>query len=232
MGSSHGSIHVGGRRIISIDSMWCPEGRWMIVWDRNEVPFLRKVVCVLPPILQAAFPVYAYDASGDPGHECWTYAAPLPKGIDLSGLPGYHIMMADLKKEDQELLEEGELPPPPKKAPAPDPLPKKDYPLFAHADPSYPYALATKRIHALEAANKEKDEIIAQMEREAVAAGRVNLSLRLLAIHGLIYHLDSLIKEEMAKKYPNAGRIRRWSAKAGRLRISYETLKESKRKDG
>lgn len=62
MGNSHGSIYVGDRRIIAMDSMWCPEGRWMIVWDRNEVPFLRKVVCVLPPILQAAFPVYAYDA--------------------------------------------------------------------------------------------------------------------------------------------------------------------------
>lgn len=109
---------------------------------------------------------------------------------------------------------------------------KKDYPLFAHADHSYPYALATKRIHVLEAANKEKDEIIAQMEREAAAAGRVNLSLRLLAIHGLIYHLDSLIKEELAKECPNTGRIRRWSAKAGRLRISYKTLKESKRKAG
>lgn len=134
--------------------------------------------------------------------------------------------------KNKKLLEEGELSPPPKKAPSPEPPPKKDYPLFTHADHSYPYALATKRIHVLEASNKEKDEIIAQMEREAVAASRVNLSLRLLAIHGLICRLDSLIKEEMAKKYPNTGRIRRWSAKAGRLRISYETLKKSKRKDG
>ena len=102
MDSSHRSIYVGGRRIVAMDSMWCPEGCWMIVWDHNEAPFLRKVVCVLPPMLQAMFPVYAYDPSGNPGHECWTYAAPLPKGLDLSGLPGYDIMMDDLKKGNQD----------------------------------------------------------------------------------------------------------------------------------
>lgn len=130
------------------------------------------------------------------------------------------------------MMEAGKLPPLPKKAPSPAPPPRKDYPLFTHADHSHPYALAAKRIHELEGSNKEKDEVIAQMEREAVASGRLNLSLRLLAIHGLIYRLDSLIKEEMAKEYPNAGRIQRWSAEVGRLRISYATLKESKIKGG
>lgn len=129
-------------------------------------------------------------------------------------------------------MEEGKLPPLPKNAPSPAPPPRKDYPLFTHADHSYPYALAAKRIHELETANREKDEVIAQMERDAVASGRLNLSLRLLAIHGLIYRLDSLIKEEMVKEYPNAGRIQRWSAEVGRLRISYATLKESKLKGG
>lgn len=130
------------------------------------------------------------------------------------------------------MMEEGKLPPLPKKAPSPAPPPRKDYPLFTHADHSHPYALAAKRIHELEVSNREKDEVIAQMERDAVASGRLNLSLRLLAIHGLIYRLDSLIKEEMAKEYPNAGRIQRWSAEVGRLRISYATLKESKLKGG
>ena len=70
------------------------------------------------------------------------------------------------------------------------------------------------------------------MEGEAEALRRLNLSLRLMAIHGLIYRLDSLIKEEMARQHPNAGRIQRWSAEVGRLRISYDTLKESKIKGG
>lgn len=134
--------------------------------------------------------------------------------------------------KNKKLMEEGKLPPLPKKAPSPAPPPRKDYPLFTHADHSHPYALAAKRIHELETANREKDEVIAQMERDAVASGRLNLSLRLLAIHGLIYRLDSLIKEEMAKEYPNAGRIQRWSSEVGRLRISYATLKESKLKGG
>ena len=134
--------------------------------------------------------------------------------------------------KNKKLREEGKLPPLPKKAPSPAPPPRKDYPLFTHADHAHPYALAARRIHELEAANKEKDEVIAQLERDAVAAGRLNLSLRLLAIHGLIYRLDSLIKEEMGKPCPNAGRIQRWSIEVGRLRSSYETLKESKRKGG
>lgn len=133
--------------------------------------------------------------------------------------------------KNKKLFEEGKLPPLPKKA-SPAPPPRKDYPLFTHAEHSHPYALAAKRIHELEAANKEKDEVIAQMAGEAVALRRLNLSLRLLGIHGLIYRLDSLIKEEMAKEYPNAGRIQRWSDEVGRLRISYETLKESKLKGG
>lgn len=133
--------------------------------------------------------------------------------------------------KNKKLIEEGKLPPLPKKA-SPAPPPRKDYPLFTHADHSHPYALAAKRIHELETANREKDEVIAQMERDAVASGRLNLSLRLLAIHGLIYRLDSLIKEEMGKEYPNAGRIQRWSAEVGRLRSSYATLKESKIKGG
>ena len=133
--------------------------------------------------------------------------------------------------KNKKLMEEGKLPKLPEKA-SPAPPPRKDYPLFTHAEHSHPYALAAKRIHELETANNEKDEVIAQMEGEAVALRRLNLSLRLLAIHGLIYRLDSLIKEEMSQQYPNAGRIQRWSAEVGRLRISYETLKKSKLKGG
>lgn len=130
--------------------------------------------------------------------------------------------------KNKKLMEEGGLPKLPEKAPPP----RKAYPLFAHAEHSHPYAIAANRIHALEWANKEKDKVIEQMEGEAAALRRLNLSLRLMAIHGLIYRLDSLIKEEMAQQHPNAGRIRRWSAEAGRLRVSYETLKESKLKGG
>jgi len=134
--------------------------------------------------------------------------------------------------KNKKLMEEGKLPKLPEKAPSPAPPPRKDYPLFAHAEHSHPYAIAANRIHALEWANKEKDKVIGQMEGEAVALRRLNLSLRLLAIHGLIYRLDSLIKEEFNKKYPNAGRVQRWSTEIGRLRISYERLKKSKPKGG
>lgn len=133
--------------------------------------------------------------------------------------------------KNKKLLEEGKLPPLPKKAPSPAPPPRKDYPLFTHADHAHPYALAARRIHELEAANKEKDAVIAQLERDAVAAGRLNLSLRLLAIHGLIYRLDSLIKEEMAQQHPNAGRIQRWSAEVGRLRIVMKRSRKASSKE-
>ena len=132
--------------------------------------------------------------------------------------------------KNKKLPEEGKLPGLPDKAGT---APRKDYPVFAH-DTSHgfhsAYAIAANRIHALEESNKEKDEVIGQMGREAAALRDVNLSLRLLAIHGLIYRLDSLIKDEFAKKYPNAGRVQRWSAEIGRLRISYETLKKGKLK--
>lgn len=134
--------------------------------------------------------------------------------------------------KNKKLMEEGKLHKLPEKAPSPEPPQRKAYPLFAHAEHAHPYTIAANRIHALECANKEKDKVIGQMECEAVALRRLNLSLRLLAIHGLIYRLDSLIKDEMAKTCPNVGRIQRWSAEVGRLRISYETLKESKLKGG
>lgn len=130
--------------------------------------------------------------------------------------------------KNKKLMEEGGLPRLPEKAPPP----RKAYPLFAHAEHSHPYAISANRMHALEWSNKEKDKVIEKMEGEAAALRRLNLSLRLMAIHGLIYRLDSLIKEEMAQQHPNAGRIQRWSAEAGRLRVSYETLKESKLRGG
>ena len=40
------------------------------------------------------------------------------------------------------------------------------------------------------------------------------------------------VVREFAKKYPNAGRVQRWSAEIGRLRVSYETLKKGKFKGG
>lgn len=133
--------------------------------------------------------------------------------------------------KNKKLMEEGKLPKRPLKSPTPAPPPKKDYPVFAH-DTSHgfhsAYAIAANRIHTLEESNKEKDKAIAKMEREAAALRDSNLSLRLLAIHGLIYRLDSLIKEELGKQYPNAGRVQRWSAEVGRLRISYERLKGDK----
>jgi len=61
-----------------------------------------------------------------------------------------------------------------------------------------------------------------------------NLSLRKLALHGLIYRLDHLIGEENAKVYPNVSRIRRWTEERMRFTVAYERLKgtRSPRKGG
>lgn len=55
-----------------------------------------------------------------------------------------------------------------------------------------------------------------------------NLYLRKLALHGLIYRLDHLIFEELAKKYPNVSRVRRWSDERARFFATYERLKGKK----
>jgi hypothetical protein len=74
----------------------------MIVWDENGSPYLRKVVCVLPPMVQAMYPVCSYGVGTDDGPVCWTYAGEIPKGLDVSGLPGHDIMMDDLKRGNQD----------------------------------------------------------------------------------------------------------------------------------
>lgn len=130
----------------------------------------------------------------------------------------------------KKLLEEGKLPPLPRKAsPAP---PKKCYPLEPPSGHDHLYEMVAHRIQALEWTNKQLLAAQDALEKEVRELSAENLSLRLLGIHGLIYRLGSLINEEMTKEYPNAGRIRRWSAEAARLRISYKTLKESKLKGG
>lgn len=128
----------------------------------------------------------------------------------------------------KKLLEEGKLPKLPLKSPTPAP-PKKNYPLEPPSGHDHPYAIAANRIHALEWTNKQLLADNDNLGKQVRELSKENLSLRLLAIHGLIYRLDSLIKEEFSKQYPNAGRIQRWSAEAGRLRIRYEDLKRDKR---
>lgn len=110
--------------------------------------------------------------------------------------------------------------------------PKKSYPLAPPSGHDHPYAMAAHRIQALEWANRQLLADQDNLERKIRELSAENLSLRLLAIHGLIYRLDSLIKDEFAKKYPNAGRVQRWSDEVGRLRISYEMLKKGKHKGG
>ena len=104
--------------------------------------------------------------------------------------------------------------------------PKKSYPLAPPSGHDHPYAdLLDRNLNRLLADQDNLERKIRELSAE-------NLSLRLLAIHGLIYRLDSLIKDEFAKKYPNAGRVQRWSDEVGRLRISYEMLKKGKHKGG
>lgn len=91
------AILVNGRRIKAVDGVWYLEGHWMIVWDANREPYLRKVVCVLPKNLEVMFPVYAFNETGSSAHCCWLHAGEIPKGLDVSGIDGWYEMKKDLK---------------------------------------------------------------------------------------------------------------------------------------
>lgn len=91
------AILVNGRRIKAVDGVWYLEGHWMIVWDANREPYLRKVVCVLPKNLEVMFPVYAFNATGSSVHCCWLHAGEIPKGLDVRGIDGWYEMKKDLK---------------------------------------------------------------------------------------------------------------------------------------
>lgn len=91
------TITIKGRRIKAVDGVWHLEGRWMIVWDSNREPYLRKVVCVLPKRLEVMFPVYAFNETGISAHCCWLHAGEIPKGLDVSGINGWNEMKKDLK---------------------------------------------------------------------------------------------------------------------------------------
>jgi hypothetical protein len=91
------TITINGRRIKAIDGVWYLEGHWMIVWDVNQEPYLRKVVCVLPKSLEVMFPVYAFNETGSSGYCCWLHAGEIPKGLDVSGIDGWYEMKKDLK---------------------------------------------------------------------------------------------------------------------------------------
>jgi len=91
------AIIVNGRRIKAVDGVWYLEGHWMIVWDANREPYLRKVVCVLPKRLEVMFPVYAFNETGISAHCCWLHAGEIPKGLDVSGIDGWYEMKKDLK---------------------------------------------------------------------------------------------------------------------------------------
>lgn len=92
------AILVNGRRIKAVDGVWHLEGHWMIVWDANQEPYIRKVVCVLPKSLEVMFPVYAFNETGASAHCCWLHAGEIPKGLDVSGIDGWHEMEKDLKE--------------------------------------------------------------------------------------------------------------------------------------
>ncbi len=86
------------------------------------------------------------------------------------------------------------------------------------------HELSTK---AFEVGGNAVDAII-KFKEETSRLSDENLSLRKLALHGLIYRLDHLIGEELAKAYPNVSRIRRWTEERARFTISYERLKGAK----
>lgn len=90
---------LNGKLIHPAEQGFYPDGKWMIVWDHKVSPdtvYLRKVYTILPKCLDVMYPVYAAGRSGY-SHTCWTFAAEIPKGMDVFNLPGYDIMMEDLK---------------------------------------------------------------------------------------------------------------------------------------
>lgn len=90
---------LNGKSIHPVAQGFYPDGKWMIVWDHKVSPdtvYLRKVYAILPRCLDVMYPVYAAARSGY-SHTCWTYAAGIPDGMDVSNLPGYNTMMEDLK---------------------------------------------------------------------------------------------------------------------------------------
>lgn len=109
-------------------------------------------------------------------------------------------------------------------SPSPAP-PRKRYPLNPPSGHDHPYAIAANRIHALEWTNKQLLADNDNLEKKVRELSAENLSLRKLALHGLIYRLDHLIGEENAKAYPNVSRIRRWTEERMRFIVAYERLK-------
>lgn len=86
------------------------------------------------------------------------------------------------------------------------------------------HELSTK---AFEVGGNAVDAII-KFKEENSRLSAENLSLRKLALHGLIYRLDHLIGEENAKAYPNVSRIRRWTEERMRFTVAYERIKGNK----
>lgn len=67
---------VGLRRLKG--GAYFPKGRRMLVWDSWRVePLVRTVYNVLDEVMEAPFPVYAYDKKY--GMSCWEFCAEFPK---------------------------------------------------------------------------------------------------------------------------------------------------------
>jgi len=99
----------------------------------------------------------------------------------------------------------------PEKSPVPAPPAKKEYPVDTH---SHPYAIAEHRIKMLEDANKA-------LRKENADLRKKNLSLRSLAIHGIIYRLESL-----AGAARSVGQCARLHCEADRWRAMWDKLRK------
>lgn len=114
-----------------------------------------------------------------------------------------------INRKNKKLLEEGKLPRLPEKV-SPAPRHKKEYPVNTH---SHPHGIAEHQIKMLEDVNKA-------LRKENADLRKKNLVLRCLAIHGIIYRLESLAGA--ARSVGRRARLRweadRWRAMWGNLR--------------
>ena len=100
-------------------------------------------------------------------------------------------------------------------------LKNKDYPVHAH---DHPIMDATRHLQNLEWRNGQLKAEVSRLEKERDKLLLANRHLRRLAMHGMLYRLDGLIKGMAGGGVKAEGRIRRLAAERCRVAAAYERL--------